>query len=46
MGRLLDDASLRGRMGAAGRRRVLDHYTWEVSARATVDRYNEVLERC
>jgi glycosyltransferase involved in cell wall biosynthesis len=46
VGRLLDDESLRGRMGAAGRRRVLDRYTWVVSARATVDHYNEVLERC
>jgi glycosyltransferase involved in cell wall biosynthesis len=46
MGRLLDDSSLRERMGAAGRRRILDHYTWEVSARATVDNYREVLERC
>jgi glycosyltransferase involved in cell wall biosynthesis len=46
MGRLLDDASLRVRMGAAGRRRILDYYTWEVSARATVDHYEEVLERC
>jgi glycosyltransferase involved in cell wall biosynthesis len=46
MGRLLDDASLRVRMGAAGRRRILDHYTWEVSARATVDHYEEVVERC
>jgi glycosyltransferase involved in cell wall biosynthesis len=46
VGRLLDDEELRGRMGTMGRRRVLDRYTWEVSARTTVDHYNEVLERC
>jgi glycosyltransferase involved in cell wall biosynthesis len=46
VGRLLDDEELRGRMGTVGRRRVLDLYTWGVSARATVDHYDKVLERC
>jgi glycosyltransferase involved in cell wall biosynthesis len=46
VGRLLDDEEQRARMGAAGRRRVLDGYTWEASARATVDCYGEVLDRC
>jgi glycosyltransferase involved in cell wall biosynthesis len=44
--RLLDDEEQRARMGAAGRQRVLDGYTWEASARATVDCYEEVLARC
>jgi glycosyltransferase involved in cell wall biosynthesis len=46
MSRLLDDDEQRARMGAAGRRRVLNRYTWEASARATVDCYDEVLARC
>jgi glycosyltransferase involved in cell wall biosynthesis len=44
--RLLDDEEQRARMGAAGRRRVLDGFTWEASARTTVDCYDEVLARC
>src|SRR5918996_4047923 len=46
VGRLLVEEEQRARMGAAGRRRVLDGYTWEASARATVDCYGEVLDRC
>ena len=46
VGRLLDDEKRRAQMGAAGRRRVLDCYTWEASARATVDCYDEVLAPC
>jgi glycosyltransferase involved in cell wall biosynthesis len=44
--RLLDDEELRASMGAAGRRRVLERYTWEATARGTIDNYHEVLERC
>ena len=34
IGRLLDDAALRGRLGAAGRRAVESHYNWD---RVTAD---------
>jgi len=40
---VLDDADLRERMGAAGRARVLDRFTWSAMARATVEQYREVL---
>jgi glycosyltransferase involved in cell wall biosynthesis len=43
IGRLLDDADLRGRVGAAGRARVLDRYTWRATAQATVDEYRRLL---
>ncbi|WP_329563767.1 glycosyltransferase family 4 protein [Kitasatospora sp. NBC_01266] len=39
LGRLLDDAELRARLGAAGRERVLAHFTWERAAELTVERY-------
>jgi len=39
----LDDAELRARVGAAGRRRVLDRWTWRRCAELTVDQYREVL---
>jgi glycosyltransferase involved in cell wall biosynthesis len=41
--RALDDAGLRARMGLAGRRRVLDRFTWRATAEATVDVYREVI---
>jgi glycosyltransferase involved in cell wall biosynthesis len=41
--RALDDAGVRARMGAAGRARVLDHFTWRATAEATVDVYRELL---
>ena len=44
IGTLLDDADLRRRLGAAGRRRVLQRYTWQAAARATADQYREVLD--
>jgi len=45
--RALDDADLRARMGAAGRARVLDRFTWRATAQATVDVYREVIAaRC
>jgi glycosyltransferase involved in cell wall biosynthesis len=39
----LDDPELRARIGAAGRRRVLDRWTWRRCAELTVDQYREVL---
>jgi glycosyltransferase involved in cell wall biosynthesis len=39
----LDDAELRARVGAAGRQRVLDRWTWKLCASQTVEQYREVL---
>jgi glycosyltransferase involved in cell wall biosynthesis len=39
----LDDAELRARIGAAGRARVLDRWTWKRCAEMTVDQYRDVL---
>jgi glycosyltransferase involved in cell wall biosynthesis len=39
----LDDADLRERVGAAGRRRVLARWTWRKCAEQTVEQYREVL---
>jgi glycosyltransferase involved in cell wall biosynthesis len=44
--RALDDAALRRRMGAAGRARVLDRFTWRAMAERTVDVYRDVLAAC
>ena len=41
--RALDDPAARARMGAAGRRRVLDRFTWRATAEATVDVYRQLL---
>jgi glycosyltransferase involved in cell wall biosynthesis len=41
--RLLGDASLRSRLGAAGRARVLERFTWERAAQGTVERYREAI---
>ena len=41
--RALGDAGLRARLGAAGRRRALDRFTWRRCAEGTVDVYREVL---
>ncbi|WP_267244295.1 glycosyltransferase family 4 protein [Streptomyces sp. PR69] len=41
LGRLLGDEELRTRLGAAGRARVLDRFTWARAARGTVERYRE-----
>lgn len=43
LGRLLADPSLRHRLGAAGRQRVLRRFTWEQAARGTVERYRAAL---
>ena len=40
---LLDDASLRDRLGAAGRQRVIERFTWEVTARGTAACYDAIL---
>jgi MMP alpha-(1->4)-mannosyltransferase len=39
----LDDPELRARVGTAGRRRVLDRWTWRRCAELTVEQYREVL---
>ncbi|MFF9620542.1 glycosyltransferase family 4 protein [Streptomyces griseosporeus] len=45
LGRLLGDAELRARLGAAGRDRVLRHFTWARAAEGTVARYREAIAR-
>ena len=45
LGRLLGDAELRTRLGAAGRDRVLARFTWEQAARGTAERYREAIAR-
>jgi hypothetical protein len=45
LGRLLGDAGLRARLGAAGRERVLRHFTWARAAEGTVARYREAIAR-
>jgi glycosyltransferase involved in cell wall biosynthesis len=39
----LDDADLRARVGAGGRERVLERWTWQRCAAMTVEQYREVL---
>jgi glycosyltransferase involved in cell wall biosynthesis len=39
----LDDADLRARIGAAGRTRVVERWSWKHCAKLTVDQYREVL---
>ncbi|MFD7766896.1 glycosyltransferase family 4 protein [Streptomyces sp. NPDC059787] len=41
--RLLGDPELRARLGAAGRERVLRHFTWARAAQGTVARYREAM---
>ncbi len=41
--RLLGDAELRARLGAAGRERVLARFTWARAAQGTVARYREAM---
>ncbi len=40
---LLDDPGRRARMGAAGRRRVLEHFSWEAVAVATAAAYDQAV---
>lgn len=42
IGRILRDDALRGRLGIAGRERVLANYTWQATATATAAMYDEV----
>jgi len=39
----LDDSELRARVGEAGRRRVVERWSWRHCAQLTVDQYREVL---
>jgi len=41
--RLLDDPELRARLGAAGRERVINRFTWEVTAAGTAACYQALL---
>ncbi|MEH0579459.1 glycosyltransferase family 4 protein [Streptomyces sp. B21-108] len=43
LSRLLGDPALRARLGAAGRERVLDRFTWARAAEGTVARYREAI---
>ncbi len=43
--RLMSDADLRAKMGAAGRKRMVERFTWRETARKTVALYEEVLEK-
>lgn len=43
---VLDDGGLRARLGEAGRRRVVERFTWRAAAQATVERYREALSQC
>ncbi|MFE2100806.1 glycosyltransferase family 4 protein, partial [Streptomyces sp. NPDC059468] len=45
LGRLLGDPQLRARLGAAGRERVLERFTWARAAEGTVSRYREAIAR-
>ncbi|KUO22487.1 glycosyltransferase family 4 protein [Streptomyces dysideae] len=45
LSRLLGDAGLRTRLGAAGRERVLERFTWARAAEGTVARYREAIAR-
>jgi glycosyltransferase involved in cell wall biosynthesis len=42
---VLDSPSLATQLGRAGRRRVLENYTWRATAERTADWYTEVLDR-
>ena len=44
IGRLLDAPELRAQLGEAGRRRVLDRFTWQVTARGTAECYAAVMD--
>ncbi len=43
IGRLLSNAQLRDRLGRAGRQRVLNRFTWRITAEKTLEQYEEVL---
>jgi glycosyltransferase involved in cell wall biosynthesis len=43
IGDLLDDPAARARLGAAGRERVMQRFTWQVTARGTAACYDAIL---
>jgi glycosyltransferase involved in cell wall biosynthesis len=43
IGALLDDPAARARLGAAGRDRIMQRFTWEVTARGTAACYDAIL---
>lgn len=45
LARVLDSTELRDRLGAAGRRRAVERYSWRSVAEATVRAYQEVISR-
>ncbi|MET9438255.1 glycosyltransferase family 4 protein [Streptomyces sp. NPDC006551] len=45
LGRMLGDPELRARLGAAGRARVLAHFTWARAAQGTAGLYREAIAR-
>jgi glycosyltransferase involved in cell wall biosynthesis len=45
LSRLLGDPALRARLGAAGRQRVLDRFTWERAAAGTAELYRAAIAR-
>ncbi|MFB7539502.1 glycosyltransferase family 4 protein [Streptomyces zaomyceticus] len=45
LGRVLADSELRGRLGAAGRARVLERFTWARAAQGTAELYREAVAR-
>ncbi|MFE5617489.1 glycosyltransferase family 4 protein [Streptomyces sp. NPDC056463] len=45
LGRVLGDAELRSRLGAAGRARVLERFTWARAAQGTAELYREAIAR-
>jgi glycosyltransferase involved in cell wall biosynthesis len=42
--RALDDPALRARVGAAGRQRVIDRWSWSITATRTVEQYRALLQ--
>jgi glycosyltransferase involved in cell wall biosynthesis len=44
LGRALDDAALRARIGAAGRARALERFTWRKTAEGTVEHYRALID--
>jgi glycosyltransferase involved in cell wall biosynthesis len=40
---VLSDSELRERLGAAGRQRALEHFSWPVTAAATVEHYRAAI---
>lgn len=44
IGEALDDFGLRARLGEAGRKRVLEKFTWRATAEGTVEQYRALLE--